>query len=139
MVKVVSLKKSAADKAADKKAMGTAIGSYEGPESDGVSVHLDHDHLTKMGVHGNLKSGDKVEYGGHGHVESSRTESHRGGEKHSATIRMTHMGVSLKGGEDDHDDIRKDVQSSYDTAEKKRGERAKLAAGRGGKEVAEKR
>jgi hypothetical protein len=138
MVKVVSLRKTAADKAAEKKAMGTSIGAYEGPDNDGVSVHLDHDHLTKMGHYGNLKSGDKVEVMARGHVESSESRSGKDGEKHSARIRLTHMGVDHKG-TDDRDDMRRDVESSYDSSEKKRDERGKLVAARAGKEVAEKR
>jgi hypothetical protein len=137
MVKVVSLKKTTAEKAVEKKALGTSTGAYEGPDSDGASVHLDHDHLTKMGHHGNLKSGDKLEMTARGYVESSESRSGKDGERHTARIRLTHMGIDHKP-QEDREEMRRDVESSYDTAEKKRAEGAKLAAGRSGKEVAEK-
>lgn len=66
-------------------------------DDGGVTMHLDHDHLTKMGVGGNLKSGQKVRIGGMGEVRSSETRSDNGGDRHSATVRLTHMGVAPHG------------------------------------------
>src|SRR5579859_8206871 len=93
MVKMVSLKKSAADKAAEKKAMGEPTIISRPDEDVGVTVRLDHHHLTKMGVHGDLKSGDDVEFHGKGKVERSETRSTPDGDRHSATVRLHRAGI----------------------------------------------
>lgn len=96
MARMVSLKSKPREK-------GSEIAQYPG-DDDGVSVHLDHDHLTKLGVGGNLKSGDKVEFAGRGHVEHSSTTTDKDGERHSATIRL-HKGTL------DHDPAERDNEN----------------------------
>lgn len=95
MVKMVSLRKSAADKRAEKDSLGVPAS----PADDGgdLRVHLDHHHLTKLGVGGGLKSGHKVSFSGEGTVESSSTRSENGEDRHSATLRLNKGGVEHEG------------------------------------------
>jgi hypothetical protein len=113
-MKVVALKKSAADKKSDKE--GGMIGP--GGEEDGVSVHLSHQHLAKMGVEGNLTPGRRVKLRGHGHVQSAEKDGH-------ARLVLTHAG--MEHGEPDADDKnserkgrRSDIETAYDQSESKR-------------------
>ena len=69
MVKMVSLKKSAADRRVEKDALGSPDVPYVPAEDEGVTVNLDHHHLMKMGVGGGMKSDHKVEFHGTGDVE----------------------------------------------------------------------
>ncbi len=121
MTKMVSLKKTSADREAEKKAMGeSGPGVNSNPEdAGGIMIHLEHDHLKKMGVGGGLKSGHKVELSAAGHVEHSETRSTPEGERHSARLRMTRMGVEH---ETDHGEERKDLRNEI---EKVHGETGK--------------
>lgn len=85
MARMVNLKRNKTE-----KKEGATVDAY--PGDDGVSVHLEHHHLTKLGVGGGLKSGDQVEFAGRGHVEHSSTTTDKDGERHSATIRL-HKGA----------------------------------------------
>lgn len=114
-MRVVSLKKSASDKKADKES-GL---SFPGTDEDGVSVHLSHHHLQKMGVEGNLTPGRKVKLRGHGHVQSAEKDGH-------ARLVLTHAGMDGHG-EPDADDMkterkgrRDDIEKAYDETEAKR-------------------
>ncbi len=103
MVKMHNLRRTAADVAEEKKALGAKrtkgqdknadIGVYVPPEDDGARFELEHHHLTKMGVNGDLKSGDAVHFHGHGTVERSETRSSPDGDRHSATVRFHRGGV----------------------------------------------
>jgi len=122
MVKMVSLKKSAADRKAEKDAMGETAMANPRDEDMGVTVHLDHHHLTKMGVHGDLKSGDGVEFHGKGQVERSETRSTPDGDKHSATLRIHRAGMdhdAPRGGDEEKRDVRGDLEKSYAGVEEK--------------------
>ena len=62
MVKMVRLEKTASDRRAEKDALGEPGIASVVPDGDsGISIHLDHHHLEKMGIGGDLKSGGKVE------------------------------------------------------------------------------
>ena len=62
MTKMVSLKKTAAERRAEKDALGeTSVFATPG-EDEGVTVHLDHHQLMHMGVGGDMKSGHDVEF-----------------------------------------------------------------------------
>lgn len=119
MVKMHNLRRTKADVEAEKKAAGGGkkgrdepATAYVPPEDDGARFDLDHHHLTKMGVNGDLKSGDTVHFQGHGTVERSETRSSPEGDRHSATIRFHKGGVDHEATDRDGDaraDIRKDV------------------------------
>jgi hypothetical protein len=117
-MKEVSLKKSAAER----KAAEPTNGEYHDPETDGVAIHLEHHHLEKMGLGGELKSGDKFHMRGHGHVESSESRSGNDGERHSARLRMTHAGIeheAAKDGREDKEGLRKELDSAFESAKTK--------------------
>jgi hypothetical protein len=121
-MKVVALKRSASDRKAEEEG-----GGFVSPDDDGgISIHLSHHHLKKMGLDGDLKSGHKVKLRGHGHVESSESRSEKGGERYSARLRLTHAGADGHG-EPDADDKkteregrRSDIEKAYTESEKKR-------------------
>lgn len=147
MVKMVSLKKSAADRDAEKKAMGESgrgiLANSE--DSDGPTIHLEHHHLTNMKVGGGLKSGDKVHFEGEGHVESSESRMERGEPRHSARVRIKKMGIEAKsphGDEDERAGLKNDIERSH--AEHERGkdegaERSDAGAAHAGKKFADKK
>lgn len=117
MVKMVKLEKSAADKRADKDADGSPKIVDVPDEHSGVTVNLDHHHLMKMGVEGGLKAGDKVEMPMRGHVIRSESRSTDDGEKHSATLHMTHGGMDWEGSkEDERQDLRGEIAKNADKA-----------------------
>lgn len=147
MVKMVAMKKSAADRAAEKKAMGeSAIGMPAGPEDEeGPRIRLEHHHLMNMGVEGGFKSGDKVRLEGEGHVEESESRMHKGEPRHSATLRIKKMGAELKsprGDEDERAALRNTIESVHGESEKGKDEgleRRGLKGAESGKKVAEKK
>src|SRR6185312_7773188 len=100
MVKMVKLEKSAADKRADSDADGSSKIIDVPDEHSGVTVNLDHHHLMKMGVGGGLRAGDKVEMPMRGSVIRSESRSTPEGERHSATVHMTHGGMDWEGSKD---------------------------------------
>lgn len=119
MVKMHNLRRTKADVDAEKKAMGGAkkgkdepTTAYIPPEDDGARFELDHHHLTKMGLNGDLKSGDSVNFSGAGTVERSETRSSPEGDRHSATVRFHRGGVDHEPADRDGDakaDLRNDI------------------------------
>lgn len=135
MVKVVALKKTAADRKADEEANGYP-GDDQSPDNEGISIRLEHHHLKKMGIDGAMKSGHTFRIEGHGHVEESESRSGKGGERHSARLRLTHAGVEHEGDEDEgRAGLKEDVNKAFEGSEKSRAERA----GKRGKEIPEKK
>lgn len=139
MVKMVSMKKSGADRSAEKKAMGeTATGPLQNSEDrEGPTVHLEHHHLKNMGMSG-LKSGDKISMQGEGHVEHSESRKEGDGDKMRATVRFHKMGAELKsprGDEDERGALKGELMKAHDEA----AERKDSAAARGGKKFADKK
>lgn len=121
MVKMVSLKKSSADKRAEKDALGSTSVSDVPAEDEGVTVNLDHHHLMNMKVGGGMKSGHKVDFKGTGTVERSETRSTKDGDRHSATIRLDRGSLeheSEKGGDEDRTELKGELQKNYADAEK---------------------
>ena len=114
MSKMVNLKRPKSDRKGD----GAEVAAY--PGDDGVSVHLDHHHLTKLGVGGALKSGDQVEFVGRGHVEHSSTTTDKEGERHSATIRLHKGALEHEPAKDEErDELKGELAKNYDAADKK--------------------
>lgn len=133
MVKVVSLKRSATERKAERESLGMPHEATAGdsPEDRGIAVQLEHHHLQKMGVGGALKAGDKVHFTGHGEVEHAESRSDKRGERHSARLRLHRGGVDHESAKSDGDgdsDIKRDLKSSYDSSEKRREEKAKEKA-----------
>lgn len=146
MTKMASMKKSAADRAAEKTALGE---SPKGPpqnseDREGPAVHLEHHHLKNMGMT-DLKSGDKVSMQGEGHVEHSESRKEADGDRMRATVRFHKMGGELKsprGDEDERGALRNSIERAHgerasgkDEAVERRG----LKGAEGGAKVAEKK
>lgn len=143
MVKMVALKKSAADRKAEKDAMGEGMGGtlQSSEDREGPTVHLDHHHLKNMKVGGALKSGHEVSLSARGHVERSETRSENGEDRHSATIRVTHMGMEHEGRDADGDEranLRNEIEKIHGASEEKReqaSEKKGMARAVAGKKV----
>lgn len=123
MARMVSLKRSKSESKGDAVPSG---------DNDGISVHLDHHHLTKLGVGGNLKSGDQVDFAGRGHVEHSSTTTDKDGERHSATVRL-HKGTldheaQERDGEGERGQLRSELMATHEKSESAAQERAELKA-----------
>ena len=125
MVKMHDLRRTKADVAAEKKALGgenKAVDHYMPPEDDGVRVDLEHHHLMKLGVGGGMKSGQEIEFHGKGTVEKSETRSTPEGERHSATVRVHHGNVDgeFKSGDgEERKALRSDLEKAHGKAEEK--------------------
>jgi hypothetical protein len=131
MVKMNDLRRTKADVSEDKKALGvkrdggqanSAPDVYVPPEDEGARMEFEHHHLEKMGVHGDLKSGDTVHFNGHGTVERSESKSSTDGDRHSATIRFHHGGVDHEmksGGGEERMALRSDIEKAHGKAEEK--------------------
>lgn len=140
MTKMVSLKKSAADRRAEKDAMGSRDVVSVPAENEGVTVNLDHHHLMNMGVGGGMKSGHKVSFNGTGTVERSESRSTPEGERHSATLRLDRGGIEHEGdeAEEERGEIKTEIMSAHDKAEQGRVDReAKAKSGKSGAKVKE--
>lgn len=141
MVKMVSLKKSAADRRAEKDAMGSSDVVSVPAENEGVTVNLDHHHLMNMGVGGGMKSGHKVAFNGTGTVERSETRSGKDGDRHSATLRLDKGGMEHEGDKAEpraelKGELRKAVEGS-ERAKADRGDNKSEKDAASGKQVAE--
>jgi hypothetical protein len=129
MVKMSNLRRTAVDVKAEKSALGEKKGSdspsaYVPPEDDGARFELEHHHLMKMGLGGNLKSGDEMEFHGKGTVEKSETRSSPEGDRHSATVRFHHGGVDgeFKSGDgEERKALRSDLEKAHGKAEERAG------------------
>lgn len=123
MVKMHDIRRTAADVKAEKKALGKdSEHAYVPPEDDGARFELEHHHLTKMGINGDLKSGDTVHFHGHGTVERSESRSTPDGDKHSATVRFHHGAVDheFKSGDGEERMARRsDIEKAHGAAEEK--------------------
>ncbi|MHB8272831.1 hypothetical protein [Bradyrhizobium sp.] len=114
MVKMVRLEKTASDRKAEKDALGEGGIASVTPDGDsGISIHLDHHHLEKMGIGGGLKAGGKVELTGKGTVLRSESRSTPEGDRHSATIHLSHGGMDYEGSKDDEkSDLRGEIEKN---------------------------
>lgn len=123
MVKMADIRRTPADVKAEKKALGKdSEHAYVPPEDDGARFDLEHHHLTKMGLNGDLKSGDTVHFTGHGTVERSESRSTPDGEKHSASVRFHHGAVDheFKSGDgEERKALRSDLEKAHGKAEEK--------------------
>lgn len=125
MAKMVSLKKSAADRRAEKDALGSRDIPYVPAEDQGVTVNLDHHHLMNLKgsdgepLAGRMKSGNDVEFHGRGTVERSETRSTPEGERHSATLRLSKGAIEHEPSSDDErTELKGEIAKNYADAEK---------------------
>lgn len=125
MVKMVSLKKSSADRRAEKDAMGSPEVIGVPAENEGVTVNLDHHHLMNMGVGGGMKSGHKVTFNGTGTVERSETRSGKDGDRHSATLRLDKGGMEHEGEEkaEERGEIKTELQKAMAGSERSKADK----------------
>lgn len=125
MAKMVSLKRSAADKKAHENEMApTGPGGEDYPY--GTRLDLDHEALKKHGLHeGPLpKTGDKFDLGGvRGHVHSIEEHTTNGETRRHMTLQATHLtqGLGLSGGDGDGegDGVRADLEKAVAKSERK--------------------
>lgn len=148
MVKVVSMRKTAAERRAEEHG-GAPAGLYSESaneeDRDGIAVHLEHHHLQKMGLDAStMKHGDPVEFKGTGHVEHVETQSGANGERHHARIRLTHAGMDHEGEahpEKEKAELRNEIEAVHgksEAAREKRAEATNAKRDRKGEQVAEK-
>jgi hypothetical protein len=119
MVKMVNLKKSKGDMAADKEAGGEPGIASVANEHSGVHVNLDHHHLKNLGVEAGMKAGDRVDFKGRGTVQ--RYEMHDGpdGMKHSATLHLDKGALERDGARDEErDDLKNEIAANVGKMEK---------------------
>lgn len=95
-MKMYPLKRSKADREAEQDRWNQTMDM-----PDGITVHLDHHHLDKMGLGGSLNAGDEVHFRGRGKVESAQSMSDGAGERHTARLVLTHAGAVGAGEEGD--------------------------------------
>lgn len=111
MVKMVTMKRTAADKGAEGDALGMP---GRGTDRDGVRVNLDHDHIQSMKMDAPLPHGTKVEFGGKGEVVESGTHEGPDGPRHHMTILLKRAGVdhAEDGPEERREGLRGDIESA---------------------------
>lgn len=118
MVKMVSLRRTAADRAESSDALGIP-GNVDGPDS--FDVHMDHNHLKKLGLDMPLPHGHEITLHAKGELVSSHMHDVDGEPRHSATFRFSHAGVEHEAPSGDgHSDIREDLGNSYERSENRR-------------------
>ena len=110
MVKMVSLKKSKAERGAEKDALSSSPGGIAKVDSEheGVHVNLDHHHLKNLGVEKGMKAGDKIDFHGRGTVQRYEMHDDKGGAKSSATL---HFDKGALEHDADRDEERDDLKN----------------------------
>lgn len=141
MVKMHSMKKTAAERKAEDKVGEGTISPHEYAEPEGIEIHVHHDHLKKLGLDGPLPHGTKVSFGGEGEVtgsESSESYGKPGEVRHRMVLRLHKAGVEPEESDDGNakrDELRRQIEVEHGKSEQKRSEReAERTAKREGKE-----
>jgi len=136
MVKMVSLKRTAAEKKADNSAEGRADG-YE--TEDGADLHLDGSHLKKMDEKGettapisSLPHGHEVHFEGHGTIHRT-SDGPEGGRVH---IKVHRLGADYDDpkGEREEGSVRDNLERSAEASERKTEAKEKAKEARRSKE-----
>jgi hypothetical protein len=92
MVKMVDLKRTAAERKAEQK-------NYEsGPKAGddygyGLTVRLDHRHLKKLGITKMPKAGDVLHLHSKAHVKSTSEHSEDGADRQHMELELRHMAL----------------------------------------------
>lgn len=143
MVRMVSLKKSAADRRAEKEGMGSRDVVSVPAENEGVTVNLDHHHLMNMKVGGGMRQGHKVEFGGTGTVEHySEGSGPDGSPRMSARLRLDRGGMDHEGDEkaDPRGELKGELRKAVAGSERAKSDTSDNKtdkAGASGKKIAE--
>jgi hypothetical protein len=120
-MKMVAMKPTAAEKKAREKEFNKP---YMGSEEEGPRLHLDHEHLEKLGIDKLPKVGSKLKLQVHAHVSETGEDKRNGKGRRRMTIHITHIGHD--GGDEKseqakHDDLTKGARSVMDAALKDAG------------------
>jgi hypothetical protein len=114
------MKRTKADKVAEKKHYDTLGGGGENDYHHGLSVHLDHEALNKLGITNMPKPGDKFQVNAHAHVKSSEEEHRDGGEPRRRMVlelrKMELAAVNRAQKEDVHEGKLKGAKAAMDQA-----------------------
>jgi hypothetical protein len=116
------MKRTKADKKAEEeKYSSNKIGGDDYPY--GLSVHLDHHSLKKLGLHGALpKVGSKIPMTAHAHVKSTREENRDGKMHRSMELELRHMSMEHGEGKNqekpdgDTEEMNKGMKKALDKA-----------------------
>lgn len=139
MVKMHNLRRTATDIKAEKSALGKdSEHAYVPPEDDGARFELEHHHLTKLGIGGDLKSGDTLHFHGHGTVEKSESRSSPEGDRHSATIRFHHGAIDHERSKGDEAEGKSGLRNELEQVHGKVEEKASLKRATADKKIPEK-
>lgn len=112
MAKLVDLKRSKKER--KDNSTPKHIGEDDYPY--GLTVHLDHDTLTKLGVHTLPKAGSKVKLQAHAHVKSTEDRTEDGGKRRrSMSLELRHMAIE-GGGAGRQSDPRAGAKAAMDEA-----------------------
>ena len=113
-MKTHSLKRTGAEKAASKDALGSPSLSTD---EDGADLHLEGDHLKKMDVDAGLPHGHDVTFQGHGTVHRS-SDGPEGGRMH---IKVHRMGMEYDEPQDEKEkSLRSEISKNTEESETKR-------------------
>jgi hypothetical protein len=108
------MKRTKADRKSDKEAMKPTLG--EGSDyHHGLSVHLDHESLKKLGMHTLPKVGDKLHLHAHAHVTEVR-EEHRDGGKPNSSVHLQLRKMDVQGMQKDDSESRAEAKAEMDKA-----------------------
>jgi len=143
MVKMIDMKRTAAEKKARDKEFDHIVGGEDYPY--GLGVSLGHDELTKLGIHTLPTVGSKIMLHAHAHVKSASESSRDGGRKERRVeLELRHMNVD--GGKSgtpkadtSEEGMRKGAKAAMDKvlpAAKKKGGFAPVSASDDGKDDA---
>jgi hypothetical protein len=110
MTKMVSLKKSKADRGEEKDALASPGIASVASEHEGVHVNLDHHHLKNLGVEKGMKAGDKVDFHGRGTVQRFDTHDDKSGTRQSATLHFDKGAIEHEADRDEErDDLKNEI------------------------------
>jgi len=93
-----------------------SVGMDEADYPHGLTVHLDHESVKKLGLHVNPpKVGDKLHLHAHAYVKEVRQEMRDGKPHHSISLELRKMEVA-KTKEDHEESVNKGAKSVMDSA-----------------------
>lgn len=121
MAKMVNMARTAADKKAERDKYSDKS-PYAGEDYPyGLSVSLDHEGLSKLGLNGPLpKVGSKIPLTANAHVKSTSEESTDGTKRRRMTLELRHMaldhGQSAEPEEANEESTKQGMKSAMDKA-----------------------
>lgn len=137
MVKMVSLKRTKAEREEDEHAMGEVQPNSHA--EDGMDLHLQRHHLDKLEIPHDLPHGHEIELRMKGHVHRTDNGDGPEGEHAHMHVKVTHAHAEFehtKDGEREREGLREELEKNTEEAETRRAEKAerpslkKAAAGK---------